>query len=95
MWKKTDEKLTVPMAKEVKQKFPFLHSMSYDRGCYSKSNRKELSEILGSFALPKKGKLSESDKTIQSSEDYIEAKKKHFAVGSAINALDAWSGPMS
>ena len=88
MWKKTDEKLTVPMAKEVKQQYPCLHSISYDRGFYSKSNREELSKVLVSFALPKKGKLSESDKTIQSSEDYIEAKKKHSAVESAINALD-------
>ncbi len=88
MWKQTDDKLTVPMAKETKEKYPNLHSISYDRGFYSRDNREQLSEILTAFALPKKGKLSESDKTIQSSDDYIKAKQKHSAVESAINALD-------
>lgn len=88
MWKLTDDKLTVPMAKETKGKYPNLHSMSYDRGFYSRDNREQLAEILDAFALPKKGKLSESDKAIQSSEDYMKAKHKHSAVESAINALD-------
>jgi transposase, IS5 family len=88
MWKQTDEKLTVPMAEEVKKKFPNLYSMSYDRGFYSKNNRDQLSELLASYALPKKGKLSREDKIIQTREDYIQAKSKHSAVESAINALD-------
>jgi len=88
MWKLTDDKLTVPMAKKTKEKYPDLHSISYDRGFYSRANREQLAEILDAFALPKKGKLSESDKTIQSSDDYIKAKQKHSAVESAINALD-------
>lgn len=88
MWKQTDDKLTVPMAKETKEKYPNLHSVSYDRGFYSRDNRVQLAEILDTFALPKKGKLSEADKTIQTSDDYIKAKQKHSAVESAINALD-------
>ena len=88
MWKQTDEKLTVPMAEEVKKKFPNLYSMSYDRGFYSKNNRDQLSELLASYALPKKGKLSREDKIIQTREDYIQAKSRHSAVESAINALD-------
>ena len=88
MWKLTDDKLTVPMAKETKEKYPNLHSMSYDRGFYSRKNREQLAEMIAAFALPKKGKLSELDKTIQSSDDYIKAKHKHSAVESAINALD-------
>ena len=88
MWKQTDDKLTVSMAKATKQKYPNLHSISYDKGFYSKGNREQLSEILDAFALPKKGKLSEADKSIQSSDNYIKAKQKHSAVESAINALD-------
>jgi len=88
MWNQTDEKLTVPMAEEVKKRFPNLYSMSYDRGFYSNSNREKLKELLESSALPKKGKLSQSDKLLQSSEFYTEAKKKHSAVESAINALN-------
>jgi len=88
MWKQTDDKLTVPMAKETKQKFPNLRSISYDKGFYSKDNRKQIGEILTAYALPKKGKLSEVDKDIQTRNDYIKAKEKHSAVESAINALD-------
>jgi len=88
MWKQTDEKLTVPMAEEAKKKFPNLYSMSYDRGFYSKHNRDQLGEILDSCSLPKKGKLSETDKLLQSGEDFKKAKEKHSAVESAINALD-------
>jgi len=87
MWKQTDEKLTVSIAEETKKKFPNLYSMSYDRGFYSKHNREELHEILDAYSLPKKGKLSETDRLIQSSEDYKKAKEKHSAVESAINAL--------
>lgn len=88
MWKQTDEKLTVPMAAETKKKFSNLYSMSYDRGFYSKNNREQLSNMLDSYALPKKGKLSETDRLIQSNEEFKKAKEKHSAVESAINALD-------
>ena len=88
MWKQTDEKLTVPMAEETKKKFPNLYSVSYDRGFYSKNNRDQLGETLDSYALPKKGTLSETDKLIQSDEAFMKAKEKHSAVESAINALD-------
>ena len=88
MWKQSDEKLTVSMAEETKKRFPNLYSMSYDRGFYSKNNRDQLNEILDSYALPKKGKLSEIDKQIQSSEDFKKAKSKHSAVESVINALN-------
>jgi len=87
MWNQTDEKLTVPIVEEVKKRFPNLSSMSYDRGFYSNSNREKLKELLESSALPKKGKLSKSDKLLQSSKSYTKAKNKHSAVESAINAL--------
>ena len=88
MWNETDEKLTVPMAKEVKERFPNLSSMSYDRGFYSRDNRDQLTDLLGSHGLPKKGKISKKDEEIQANEDYIKARKKHSAVESAINALN-------
>jgi IS5 family transposase len=88
MWNETDEKLTIPMAKEVKEKFPNLNSMSYDRGFYSKNNRDQLTDLLDSHGLPKKGKISKKDEEIQTEESYIKARKKHSAVESAINALN-------
>ncbi len=88
MYKQTDDKVAVAMAEEAKQKFPNLYSVSYDRGFYSKDNREQLSKALESVALPKKGKLSKSDKIIQRDENYLQAKDKHSAVESAINGLN-------
>ncbi len=39
------------------------------------------------MVLPKKGKLSNADKTREYADDFVQAKKKHSAVESAINAL--------
>jgi len=38
--------------------------------------------------LPKKGKLSVQDKKVEHSEAFVEGKRKHSAVESAINALE-------
>ena len=38
--------------------------------------------------LPKKGKLSQKDKQIEHSRQFIEARHQHAAVESAINALE-------
>jgi len=38
--------------------------------------------------LPKKGKLSDKDKEIEYSEEFIEVRRQHSAVESAINALE-------
>ncbi len=37
--------------------------------------------------MPKKGRLSEKDKQIEHSEDFIKLRRKHSAVESYINAL--------
>lgn len=83
----SDVDITVEMARVTRQHFPNLESMSYDRGFYSHKNRELLKEILPTFALPKKGKLSNTDRLLQQSESYQTAKTKHSAVESAINGL--------
>jgi hypothetical protein len=44
--------------------------------------------LLDIVALPRKGKPSKKIQEIESSEDFLQAKKKHSAVESAINGLD-------
>jgi IS5 family transposase len=88
MQKEADAKVAVNMVKETKEKFPGMDSISYDKGYYSSENREQLDGILPHVALPKKGKLSSKDKEIQNSESYKQAKNKHSAIESAINALD-------
>ena len=88
MEKQTDDKVTVDMVKEAKKKFHGLNMCSFDKGFYTPLNREELKKLLDKVILPKKGKLSSSDKEVEYSEEFIQARRKHSAVESAINALE-------
>jgi len=83
-----DVEIAVFMASEAKRKFAALSGCSFDKGFYSPENRKELQALLNEVVLPKKGKLSQKDKQIEHSEEFIESRHKHAAVESAINALE-------
>jgi len=88
MEKQQDVDIAVMMVAEAKRKFAALSCCSFDKGFYSPANRQELQTILEDVVLPKKGRLSEADKQIEFSEEFIEARHKHAAVESAINALE-------
>jgi len=88
MEKQQDVDIAVMMVTEAKRKFAALSCCSFDKGFYSPANRQELQTILDEVVLPKKGRLSEADKQIEFSEEFIEARHKHAAVESAINALE-------
>ncbi len=88
MDRETDDKVAFEVIENTKKIFPNLSSCSFDKGFYSKENIEKLSEMLDSVAMPKKGKLSAKDKERESSEEFIEARKRHPAVESAINALE-------
>ena len=88
MEKVTDDKVAIPMIEETKKKFESLKSCSFDRGFYTPENKKLLKGMLEFVFLPKKGKLSEKDKIEEYSEEFIQARHKHSAVESSINALE-------
>lgn len=88
MENQNDVEIPVFMASEAKRKFASLSGCSFDKGFYSPENRKELQALLNEVVLPKKGKLSEKDKQIEHSEEFVESRHKHAAVESAINALE-------
>jgi len=83
-----DVDIAVLMVSAAKRKFAGLFGCSFDKGFYSPGNREELKTILDQVVLPKKGKLSKKDKQIEYSEEFIESRRKHSAVESAINALE-------
>lgn len=83
-----DVDIAVLMVAEAKRKFSRLSCCSFDKGFYSPRNRETLKGHLDDVVLPKKGKLSRKDKQIEHSGEFIEARKKHSAVESAINALE-------
>jgi hypothetical protein len=88
MQQQTDDQVAVQMVSEVKRKFATLDSCSFDKGFHSPQNQRELATRLEHVVLPKKGKLSQKRKQLEHSPEFVEARKKHSAVESAINALE-------
>jgi len=88
MEKQTDDKVAVEIIESSKEKYPNISSCSFDKGYYSPQNRKELSEMLETLVMPKKGRRNKSDAELESSEEFICIRKKHSGVESAINALE-------
>jgi hypothetical protein len=88
MQRETDDKVTLPFVKKVKNLFSSLNSCSFDKGFYTPANKLELAKLIDHAILPKKGKLSAQDKKIEYSEEFIKARRKHSGIESAINALE-------
>ncbi|MCY4356563.1 MAG: ISNCY family transposase, partial [Gammaproteobacteria bacterium] len=65
-----------------------LRVCSFDRGFHSPENRERLDKLLVVNALPRKGRLNKADQALESEEGFVEARRQHPAVESAINALD-------
>jgi len=82
-----DKEAVVPFIEKVKKLFPELSSCSFDKGFWSPGNKEELEKII-SVALPRPGRLSKEAKEYQSSTPFTEARRKHSAVESCINALE-------
>lgn len=88
MQKTTDDKVAVPMVEATKAQFPHFKACSFDKGFHSPDNQKELKSHLDQVILPKKGKLSKADQEREYAPEFMQAKKQHSAVESAINALE-------
>ena len=83
-----DVDIAISMVAEAKRRFPALAVCSFDKGFYNPANRSDLGVLLDEVVLSKKGKLSRHDKQIECSESFVESRRKHAAVESAINALE-------
>ena len=88
MQKTTDDKVAVPMVKATKALFPSFSACSFDKGFHSPENQKELKKLIDQVVLPKKGKLSKADQEREHAPEFVQARKQHSAVESAINALE-------
>jgi hypothetical protein len=83
----TDDKVAVSIVEATKARFPRLSSCSFDKGFYTPENEAELERKLDLLVMPKKGKLSQTEREFESSKQFKELRSKHSAVESAINAL--------
>jgi hypothetical protein len=83
-----DSEIAIALMEATKSRFPHLSSCSFDKNFYTPYNRKYLGSMLDMAVLPKKGKLSEEEKALESSDDFVRERKKHPAVESGISALE-------
>jgi transposase, IS5 family len=88
MEKKTDDQVAVSMVRETRKRFHEVDAISFDKGFHSPENQAILKQELKLVALPRKGKLSQQAQEIERSEELREARRKHSAVESGINALE-------
>ncbi len=83
-----DKRVAVTFVEQTKSMYPDLGSCSFDRGFYTPDNQVRLKEILDLVVLPKKGKLSQEEQLEANSEEYVEQRRQHSTIESAINALE-------
>ena len=88
MEKTTDDQIAVSIVKDSQSRFPALNTISMDKGFHSPNNQIQLKERLDLVILPKKGRLSEADKIRESEVEFVQLRRQHSAVESAINALE-------
>ena len=88
MEKTTDDQVAVLVTEQAKQRFPSMSAISFDKGFHSPANQDGLKGIVGQVVLPRKGKLSEAAKAIESEPEFFRLRRQHSAVESAINALE-------
>ena len=88
MQHEVDEQVATAMVLQTQQRFADFVACSFDKGFHSPSNQSELKQHLELLALPRKGKLSQAAQQIESAPEFVQARRKHSAVESAINALE-------
>jgi transposase, IS5 family len=87
MRNETDDKIAVSMIEETQRRFADFKTCSFDKGFHSPYNQKQRASLLDKVVLPRKGRLSAINKQIENSEEFRQARRKHSAVESSINAL--------
>ena len=87
MQHEVDEQVATAMVLQTQQRFADFVACSFDKGFHSPSNQSELKQHLELLALPRKGKLSQAAQQIEAAPEFVQARRKHSAVESAINAL--------
>ncbi len=88
MQKNTDDQVAVSMMAEVQKRFPELHACSLDQGLHAPANQLELQGHLDQVGLPSKGKLSQPAQAVAPADGFVNARRQHSAVASALNVLE-------
>jgi hypothetical protein len=89
MEKITDDQVAIDLIDGTRARFPALHSISLDKGFHSKANQTHLADVVPMPVLPKKGKCNQAEAAREGAPEFIRLRRRHSAVESAINALEA------
>ena len=89
MQHETDDHVAVPLVDDLTARFATLTSVSFDKGFHSPANQQRLAEMIDLPVLPKKGKCSPAEQAREHHPDFQFLRRRHSAVESAINALEA------
>ncbi len=84
----SDVLIAVPVIRETKERSEKFRRCTFNKGFYSPDNQWKPAEIMETIVLPRKGWLSAANREIEHSDDFRDARRKHSAVESSINALE-------
>jgi IS5 family transposase len=88
MQQRTDAQIAVPLLAGTCARFPEIASASMDKGFHSPANQRALAALVPFPVLPKKGKCSAAQAAHEADPRFIQLRRRHSAVESAINALE-------
>jgi transposase, IS5 family len=88
MEKTVDTQVALAITQKTKERFASLRSISMDKGFHSRANQVQLKAVVDVVVLPKKGKLSVVEQTRQAEPEFVQLRRQHSGVESAINALE-------
>jgi hypothetical protein len=87
MQQEQDVDIAVPFAQQLLKRYS-IASLSFDKGFWSRPNYQQLKSLVSLLVMPKKGKLSQSDKEREYSKTFQQLRHQHAAVESAIHCLE-------
>ena len=87
MENQADCSVAIEVADRLLNKYS-IHSISFDKGFWSKENMELLSLYISKVVLPKRGKLNQMEKEIESDVEFKKLRNCHSAVESNINELE-------
>jgi len=88
MEKTTDDQVALDLIADAQTRFPTIASASFDQGFHSPANQSALAELIPRVVMPKKGKLSQTQRERERDPEFLHLRRQHAAVESAINALE-------
>ena len=83
----TDDKILLPVLKELQERYGKLGAASFDKGFYSPDNLKNAQEYCKLVVIPRKGRLSAAAQAEQRDTEYVHHRQWRSGVESLISSM--------